>query len=177
MKGKKKDYTQNEKKVSEKIADSLYEVTGRAFRILGLLLTTRSSYKIITAALEGDYSKKQISNSLHRLKNRGLVTYNDGAWEITETGRIYYTTYTRYRYFDSPFTKKSKKDMLVIFDIPETDRSKRDWLRYQLKKFHYEQIQRSVWYGPSPLPKEFLDYLKELGIRDYLKIFKTRERV
>ena len=131
MNGKKKRHTKNKKKVGEKIVVSLYEATEKMFRILGLLLTTRSSYKIITAALDGDYSKKQISNSLHYLKNRGFVTYNGGVWEITESGRTYYTTYTRYKYFDSPFTKKSKKNMLVIFDIPETDRSKRDWLRYQ----------------------------------------------
>ena len=29
------------------------------------------------------------------------------------------------------------------------------------KKFHYVMIQKSVWRGPSPLPKEFLDYIKK----------------
>ena len=167
----------NKKKISEKIGDSLYHATGRAFEILGFLLTTKSSYKIITAALTGNYSKKQISNSLSRLKTRNLVSYDNGVWEITESGRFYYKTYTRYKYFDSPFTEKSKKNMLIVFDIPETERSKRDWLRYQIKKFHYKQIQKSVWHGPSPLPNEFFDYLKEIGIRDYLKIFKTGGKI
>lgn len=33
-------------------------------------------------------------------------------------------------------------------------------------------IQRSVWVGPSPLPKEFLDYVKEIKLEDKFKTFK-----
>jgi hypothetical protein len=33
-------------------------------------------------------------------------------------------------------------------------------------------IQKSVWVGPSPLPKEFMDYVKEIGLKDNLKTFK-----
>ncbi|MBK5215715.1 MAG: hypothetical protein JJE53_02830, partial [Candidatus Pacebacteria bacterium] len=33
-------------------------------------------------------------------------------------------------------------------------------------------IQKSVWVGPSPLPKDFLLYLKEIEIGDDFKIFK-----
>ncbi|MCX6717161.1 MAG: hypothetical protein NTU76_00605 [Candidatus Taylorbacteria bacterium] len=33
-------------------------------------------------------------------------------------------------------------------------------------------IQRSVWVGPSPLPKDFIDYVKSIGLRDKLKTFK-----
>ena len=36
-------------------------------------------------------------------------------------------------------------------------------------------IQRSVWVGPSPLPKEFLDYVKTIGLQNYLKTFKLAE--
>ena len=33
-------------------------------------------------------------------------------------------------------------------------------------------IQKSVWVGPSPLPKYFLDYLKEIKIGNNFKTFK-----
>jgi hypothetical protein len=33
-------------------------------------------------------------------------------------------------------------------------------------------IQKSVWVGPSPLPKEFLEYIEKIKIKDGLKIFK-----
>src|SRR3989344_2562284 len=51
-------------------------------------------------------------------------------------------------------------------------KKERDWFRRQLKNFDYTMIQRSVWVGPSPLPKEFLDYVKAIGLRDHLKTFK-----
>jgi hypothetical protein len=33
-------------------------------------------------------------------------------------------------------------------------------------------IQKSVWVGPSPLPKDFLDYVKSIGLLNQLKTLK-----
>ena len=33
-------------------------------------------------------------------------------------------------------------------------------------------IQKGIWVGPSPLPKDFLDYVKSIGFFDKLKILK-----
>lgn len=74
--------------------------------------------------------------------------------------------------FPSPFKKGSSKNLLVIYDIPENKKKERDWFRRHLKKFGYTMIQRSVWVGPSPLPEEFLAYLKEIKIGDHFKSFK-----
>src|SRR3989344_2754204 len=41
-----------------------------------------------------------------------------------------------------------------------------------LKKFYFSMIQKSVWVGPSLLPKEFLDYIEKIKIKDGLKTFK-----
>ncbi|OGI94256.1 hypothetical protein A3A03_03235 [Candidatus Nomurabacteria bacterium RIFCSPLOWO2_01_FULL_40_18] len=59
-----------------------------------------------------------------------------------------------------------------MFDIPETKKAEREWLRWHLKKFNYSMIQKSVWVGPSPLPKEFLDYIQFIKIKDGFKTFK-----
>jgi DNA-binding transcriptional regulator PaaX len=67
---------------------------------------------------------------------------------------------------------KLPKDLLLIYDIPEDHKRERDWFRLHLKKFHFVMIQRSVWVGPSPLPKEFLNYVKEIKLGDNLKTFK-----
>jgi len=71
--------------------------------------------------------------------------------------------------FSSPFKKDSSKNLLVMYDIPHTKKKERDWFRRQLKNFDFIMIQKSVWVGPSPLPKDFLDYLK---IEDNFKTFK-----
>lgn len=74
--------------------------------------------------------------------------------------------------FYSPFNKDSSKNLIVMYDIPSDKKKERDWFRRQLIKFNYIMIQKSVWVGPSPLPKDFLDYLKEIKIGDNFKTFK-----
>src|SRR3989338_8159912 len=74
--------------------------------------------------------------------------------------------------FNSPFKNLSQKNLIVIYDIPHSLKKERDWFRRQLIKFGYIMIQKSVWVGPSPLPKDFLDYLKEIKIKNNLKTFK-----
>ncbi len=147
----------------------------KTLEILYFLMSTRSSSKIIQAGFTGDFSTKQLQSKLSRLNKKGLICRDDlGVWETTPKGRSYYKTYTRYKYFDSNLShKKNARNTLLVFDIPESDRSKRDWLRYQIKKFHYIQIQQSVWYGPSPLPEDFLKYLKKINIQNNIKIFNV----
>ena len=74
--------------------------------------------------------------------------------------------------FDSPFKKDSIKNLIVMYDIPNDQKKERDWFRRHLIKFGYIMIQKSVWVGPSPLPKDFVAYLKEIKIGDNLKTFK-----
>ena len=33
-------------------------------------------------------------------------------------------------------------------------------------------IQKSVWVGPSPLPKEFMNYISKIGLKSTIKTFK-----
>lgn len=74
--------------------------------------------------------------------------------------------------FSSCFEKNAPKNLIVMYDIPAEKKKERDWFRRQLKNFNYEMIQKSVWVGPSPLPEEFLDYVKAIGLKDQLKTFK-----
>ena len=70
------------------------------------------------------------------------------------------------------FDKNAPKNLIVMFDVPETKKAEREWLRWHLKKFNYIMIQKSVWVGPSPLPKEFLDYIEKIKIKEGFKTFK-----
>ena len=74
--------------------------------------------------------------------------------------------------FVSPFSKKSPKNLLVMFDIPEVKKAEREWFRFHLRQFGYKMIQKSVWVGPSPLPKDFLDYIKDIKLKECIKTFK-----
>jgi hypothetical protein len=76
------------------------------------------------------------------------------------------------RSFVFDFKKDAPKNLLLIYDIAEGRKKERDWFRRQLKNFDFVMIQRSVWVGPSPLPSDFLDYLKRIGLQKEFKTFK-----
>ncbi|OGI47101.1 CRISPR-associated endonuclease Cas2 [Candidatus Nomurabacteria bacterium GWB1_40_6] len=74
--------------------------------------------------------------------------------------------------FKSSFSEDAPKNLIVMYDIPHDLKKERDWFRRNLIKFGYVMIQKSVWVGPSPLPKDFLEYLAEIKIGDKFKTFK-----
>jgi len=74
--------------------------------------------------------------------------------------------------FVSNFEKDAPKNLILMYDIPHTMKKERDWFRRQLKNFDFIMIQKSIWVGPSPLPKDFLDYLKIVGLEKEFKTFK-----
>jgi len=64
------------------------------------------------------------------------------------------------------------KFIIIIFDIPEKIRRKRNWLRSALRNLELKMIQKSVWVGKIKLPKTFLEDLKRLELIDFVEIFE-----
>mgnify|MGYP001609220940 FL=1 len=119
------------------------------------------------------YSRNSLSGVLSYLQKNGLVEPINEKLRVTLKGQEYIKKKAAsLQQFYYNFNKVAPKDLIVMFDIPETKKAEREWLRWHLKKFDYAMIQRSVWVGPSPLPKEFIEYLKKIDIKDSLKIFK-----
>ena len=107
------------------------------------------------------------------MRQKGFLEYDDEVMNITQKGREYVKRkIDSLKQFNCKLEKDAPKNLIAMFDIPETKKAEREWLRWHLKKFHYLMIQKSVWVGPSPLPGEFLDYLERIGIKDGLKTFK-----
>ena len=83
--------------------------------------------------------------------------------------------YSRYRCFSFNYPLNTPKNLIVTYDIPYNKRKERDWFRRHLQKFDYVMIQKSIWVGPSPLPREFLKYVKSIGLTDQLNILKLEK--
>jgi len=71
--------------------------------------------------------------------------------------------------------KKDGISRLVIFDIPERDRKKRDTVRAELIGYGFRLLQKSVWIGAYPLPKDFLELIDDLELARHIHIFSIRE--
>ncbi|MEK7549297.1 MAG: CRISPR-associated endonuclease Cas2 [Patescibacteria group bacterium] len=74
-----------------------------------------------------------------------------------------------YFYSASP----GEKFVIIIFDIPENERKKRNWLREVLKNLGFKFIQKSVWLGKIKIPKEFVEDLRKLNLIEFVEIFEV----
>ena len=95
--------------------------------------------------------------------------------ELIETGKETYNQYYMpFQDYPKIFNYKlnSPRDLVVMYDFPKDKIKERNWFRRHLQKFGYIMIQKSVWVGPSPLPKDFLNYVKSIGLLNQLVTLK-----
>ena len=148
------------------------------FDILSELSHSNLRYKSIPVNLFGipklsSHKYRSLKSGISKLRKGQYIAKNTSGWFLTPKGKKYFAKkYDSLTQFNSPFSKNDPKNLLVMFDIPETQKAEREWLRWHLKKFSYEMIQKSVWRGPSPLPKDFLDYISKIKLRKNLKMLK-----
>lgn len=120
------------------------------------------------------YKYQTLANRLSILRKKDFVKMMpSGEYIITTKGRTFLEKQKNIlKTFETEKDKNVPKDLLIVYDIEENKKKERDWFRRHLKKFHFAMIQKSVWVGPSPLPQDFLDYLKEIKLGDNFKKFK-----
>jgi len=66
---------------------------------------------------------------------------------------------------------KSKKDCLIVFDVPEKRRNMRDLLRLCLYDLGFSQLQKSVFIGDEDMVYEIKQLIDICELRDMVKIF------
>ena len=148
------------------------------YDILKAINNTSLSYKGIRVNILGipklkNRSYESIRSMISYIKKNNLMTQSDKGWHLTPAGKNYMKKKEdSLQQFECNFTQEAPKNLIVMFDIPETKKAEREWLRWHLKKFNYEMIQKSVWVGPSPLPKEFMDYIEKIKLKNTIKTFK-----
>ncbi|MBI3442526.1 MAG: hypothetical protein HY007_02065 [Candidatus Sungbacteria bacterium] len=117
-------------------------------------------------------SRQTIATILWRLKREGLVERTKGkksAWLLTKKGKQFYDA-------SKEKLKMPQKDgmtRLVVFDIPEQERKKRDAIRAELVAAQYRQLQKSVWIGEYPLPQDFIALIDELDLERNIHILRV----
>lgn len=108
--------------------------------------------------------KKQFQNTFYYLKNKGLIRMEkknkqiyvfltkDGEWEAGK--------YQINELYIKPQKRWDGKWRVIIFDIPEVSRIKREAFRGKLKELGFYQLQKSVWVHPYPCREE-IELLRE----------------
>ncbi len=163
-------------------------------RILILLSNHPGNYRQLRSLMLGDlYLEDQIDQNkrrraeikalensfrvtLSRLKKNGLVKNDGHFWETTRQGKEKAKKQGQDKKHPSyPPIPKSDKKIIITFDVPEAERKNRNWLRLQLLHLNFKLLQKSVWLGPAPLPKEFIEDLKYMKLIPHLKFFEVKE--
>ncbi len=121
-----------------------------------------------------DY-KKLFSATLTRLKNKGYVSKQGSTrgavWTISNQGKDVLN-----RLKDGKETiPEDNISRLFIFDIPESLKDYRNWIRQELTVSGYRLLQKSVWFGKRPLPRGFLQEVIDKDLFQYVHFFEIRE--
>lgn len=64
---------------------------------------------------------------------------------------------------------------IIIFDIPEKHRKIRNTLRSQLKRWEFKQLQKSVWVTKKDIIIPLKNFIEEVGVSDWVKVFVASE--
>ena len=110
------------------------EATGIDY-LIAFLFSCRST-RIMNGILWERVNKRRSLNrntfnkNIKRLKERGIIKISKGNLEINRKELNHFYKYKLI------YTKpKSTSKIIMIFDIPEKERSTRDWLRHQIKLY------------------------------------------
>jgi DNA-binding PadR family transcriptional regulator len=118
--------------------------------------------------LDDDYKffRKNFSRSLSSLAADGFIkrrgSKRQAVWRITEEGK----EYLRRNLEKADYKNEDGRTRIVVFDIPESERQKRRWLRGRLLELNYK-----------PLPKQFIDDLGDFKLWRYIFIFDINGEV
>src|SRR3990170_6514071 len=114
--------------------------------------------------LKSKRHQQRFYSMLHRLKKDGLIEENikndKSFFQITSKGRQRLKRLKERQADALPDNSyktcdlKKSKFTIIVFDIPESERKKRAWLRSALKNLNFKMIQQSVWIGKVRIPEE-----------------------
>lgn len=125
--------------------------------------------------------QKRFYTLLSKLRREGVVKKRKiGArvlWGLTKNGFKKLTDYTKQKqYVDMPkraYVKEKVLDQtLIIFDIPESLKHYRNWIRYHISLLGFIMLQKSVWVGTYQIPADFIHDLRESNLLRYVHFFK-----
>jgi len=143
--------------------------------------TTRSYYhnrkRFYATSTNADdaASRQEFYNLLNYLKREGFIEKQSGKdsifWKITASGlkKLVSMKENKTNYE----AEKDDKLKIITFDIPETLKKQRVWLREALRMLGFKMLQKSVWVGKSKIPEQFLFDLRKNNILSCVHIVEV----
>lgn len=119
-----------------------------------------------------ELKKSALARALKRLRENGLIELISDeqlAFRLTDKGKE--KAVLAEMLLDEG--KWDGKYRIVIFDIPEKRRVARDLLRAKLKIWGFVSWQRSVWATKKNCTKPLREFIKQVGIKDWVIVIES----
>ena len=162
----KKDFT-----VTSKILMSLL-AAGDMFLVTPRELRRR----LLLGQILGD--GKNFAQFVHYLAKKGFINYvdknNERFIKLTQKGQLE-ALLAKARLPPEYKADWDGRWRLIIFDIPEESRDKRNLFRELLKRNSFVKLQASVFISPYALNREAIIYLRQSGLMKYIRILLIQE--
>ena len=151
---------------------------GSSMGHLNHLLSKRKNDRAHRKSQAGHYQK--MHELFYHLKKDGLIERKSKKGQIwyivTSAGTLALERLRQRKQHEFPSKKVYRASTvdnlkIVIFDIPEKERRKRDWLRDILGHLGFRMLQKSVFAGRVALPPNFIDDIVKYKLADYIEIF------
>lgn len=121
-------------------------------------------------------SEHSVYQLIARLERDGLIEKKAGVISLARRGIARLKKYLHTPDYQKVYTvrkKATKYITLIIFDIPEKEREKRDWLREKLVEIKFLPLQQSVWYSKYGISLAFISDLKQYNMLNYVHVMKV----
>jgi DNA-binding transcriptional regulator PaaX len=170
------------------------DITVAQIILLGLAQRGRLAFSDIISSpmaklLGVERTENSFYTALSRLKRRKFVVRtSDRMYELTPTGEYAaLKAYVRKEFTElerklatrnSQLATSPKWDgrwRLVLFDVPESRRPIRDYIRSVLRRIGCREFQRSLWIYPHKLPLFILRMFDDPQIRQFARVITTSD--
>lgn len=113
-----------------------------------------------------NYKKRSLQNAFYSMCKKYLIEIEGGFPRLTPKG------YARLQVYKPEELQGSY--LMIIFDIPESERNKRQKLRLLLRELKFKQVQKSVWITRYDCRNYLKMEVEALQIKEYVEIFESR---
>lgn len=133
------------------------------------------SYEQMYGWVPEQYKKHQFNHLIWRALKAGYIE------KIEKEGKIYIritSLGTKMTQRDFPLLHLQNKPWdgkwrIVMFDIAEIQKRKRDYLRGKLKELGFGMLQESVFITPHDIIRDFSEYVESIGLRDSVDVLEA----
>lgn len=122
-----------------------------------------------------ELDKSALAMALKRLREGGLIEKG-----VNEEKVVFRLTALGRGALNQGIFDESKWDgrwRLVIFDIPEKNKTVRNLLRRKLKGWGFRQWQKSVWLSKQNVTEALRKLIRDLGIEHWVAVFESEDQV